>query len=80
MKGFKIVANEHHSFLITEDKDFGDLAIRDREPHNGILLIRRKRLNALEQIEIILELLLNRSEELDKQFSVLRDSNLIIRQ
>jgi predicted nuclease of predicted toxin-antitoxin system len=74
-----IIATERHSFLITEDKDFGDLAIRDSKPHNGILLIRRKRLNALEQIDIIMDIISNRSEELDKHFSVLRDNNLIIR-
>ena len=74
------IAIERHSYLITEDKDFGDLAIRDRKPHNGILLVRRKRLKALEQIEIILDVLLNRSEELYNKFSVLRDNNLIIRE
>lgn len=74
------IAIERHSFLITEDKDFGDLAIRDQKPHHGILLIRRKRLKALEQIEIILGVLLNRSEELYNTFSVLRDNNLVIRE
>jgi predicted nuclease of predicted toxin-antitoxin system len=74
-----IIATQRNSFLITEDKDFGDLAIRDNKPHNGILLIRRKRLTALEQIEVIMDILLNRSEELNKCFSVLRDGNLIIR-
>ena len=73
------IATERHSFLITEDKDFGDLAIRDNKPHNGILLIRRKRLKALEQIYIVMDIILNRSEELNKHFSVLRDNNLIIR-
>ena len=74
------IANERQSFLITEDKDFGDLAIRDHEPHQGILLIRRKRITALEQIEIILDLLLMGSAELSKHFSVLRDRNLVIRE
>ena len=74
------IANERQSFLITEDKDFGDLAIRDREPHHGILLIRRKRITALEQIEIILYLLSTRSSELSHKFSVLRDMNLVIRE
>ncbi len=75
-----IIATERNSFLITEDKDFGDLAIRDSKPHNGILLIRRKRLKALEQIDIIMDIILNRSEELKQHFSVIRDNNLIIRQ
>jgi predicted nuclease of predicted toxin-antitoxin system len=73
------IAIERDSFLITEDKDFGDLAIRDSKPHNGVLLIRRKRLKALEQIDIIMDILVTRSEELNKNFSVLRDNNLIIR-
>jgi predicted nuclease of predicted toxin-antitoxin system len=31
------ISTERQSFLITEDKDFGDLAIRDKKPHHGIL-------------------------------------------
>ena len=75
-----LVANERQSFLITEDKDFGELAIRDNEPHKGILLIRRKKLSALEQIDIVFDLLSSRSSELVNRFSVLRDKNLIIRE
>ena len=73
------IANERNSFLITEDKDFGDLAIRDHEPHCGILLIRRKRIPALDQSYIVVNLLTTRSEELINRFSVLRDKNLVIR-
>ena len=73
------IANNRNSFLITEDKDFGDLAIRDNEPHQGILLIRRKRITALEQIEIVLDLLTSRLSELTNRFSVLRDKVLVIR-
>lgn len=74
------IANERQSFLITEDKDFGDLAIRDQQPHQGILLIRRKRITAIEQIEIITYLLDTRLPELAYRFSVLRDRNLVIRE
>ena len=74
------IANERQSFLITEDKDFGDLAIRDQQPHHGILLMRRKRTTALEQIEIVFDLLSNRLPELMNHFSVLRENNLIIRE
>lgn len=74
------IANERQSFLITEDKDFGDLAIRDHQPHQGILLIRRKRMTALEQIELVLDLLMTHSSELSCRFSVLRDTNLVIRE
>ena len=74
------IANERNAFLITEDKDFGDLAIRDHQPHQGILLIRRKRISSLEQIEIVLTLLKTHSAELINRFSVLRDKNLVIRE
>ncbi len=74
------IANERQSFLITEDKDFGNLAIRDHQPHQGILLIRRKRITVLEQIEIVINLLDTRLSELSHRFAVLRDRNLVIRE
>jgi predicted nuclease of predicted toxin-antitoxin system len=73
------VAIEKKSFLITEDKDFGALAIHEKLPHKGILLIRRKSTSAVEQCEIVLNLLQMRSKELSNHFSVLRDRRLIIR-
>ena len=73
------IAHERNAFLITEDKDFGNLAIRNRQPHNGILLIRRKNLTALEQTLIVLDLFLNRFDELKNHFSVLRDKRFSIR-
>jgi predicted nuclease of predicted toxin-antitoxin system len=74
------IAHDKNAFLITEDKDFGNLAIRNRLPHNGILLIRRKRLTALETAQIVLQILSTRFDELENHFSVLRDDKLIIRE
>ncbi len=74
------IAHDKNAFLITEDKDFGNLAIRNRLPHNGILLIRRKRMPALEIAQIVLNTLSTRFDELENHFSVLRDEKLIIRE
>jgi hypothetical protein len=38
-----------------------------------ILLIRRKNLTAIEQNQVVLELLLNRFDDLKDHFSVLKD-------
>lgn len=73
------IAHEKKSFLITEDKDFGNLAIRKHQPHNGILLIRRKNLTAVEINQIVLDLLLTRFDDLKDHFSVLKDKKLNIR-
>ena len=73
------IAHEKNAFLITEDKDFGNLAIRNQQPHNGILLIRRKNLTAIEQNLIVLNLLLTRFNDLKDHFSVLKDKKLNIR-
>ena len=41
--------------------------------------MRRKRTTALDQIEIVFDLLSNRFPELMNRFAVLREGNLIIR-
>ena len=73
------IAHERNAFLITEDKGFGNLAIKNRQPHNGILLIRRKNLTAIEQNQIVIEILLNRFDDLRDHFSVLKDKKLNVR-
>ncbi len=74
-----LLSNEKESFLITEDKDFGNLAIRNELAHQEILLTRRKSISAVEQSYLVLDILLNRSEDLLNHFSVLRDKKLAIR-
>ncbi|WP_421878296.1 DUF5615 family PIN-like protein [Marinoscillum sp.] len=34
------IAYSRKEILITEDKDFGELAFRQKEPHRGIILVR----------------------------------------
>ena len=56
------------SLLITEDKDFGELAYRLRLTHFGILLIRLSELPRLERIELASETIIKYYERLNNHF------------
>jgi predicted nuclease of predicted toxin-antitoxin system len=38
------VAHAHDAILLTEDKDFGDLVVRQRLPNHGVVLFRLNRI------------------------------------
>ncbi len=46
-------AHEHDRVLLTDDKDFGDLAFRDAQPHSGIVLIANGLTLAEEQQRVV---------------------------
>lgn len=59
------------AFLITEDKDFGELTYRLRKPNHGILLIRLPALTGLNKAAPVMEAIQNFDEKLMNAFSVL---------
>ncbi len=65
--------------LITEDKDFGELAYRLKMKHNGILLLRLSDIPKTERIELSLEIILEHHLKLLNHFSVLTKNGLRIR-
>ncbi len=57
--------------LLTEDKDFGELVIRLKKPHRGILLIRLAGFESGEKATIVAESVKQHFNEFKNAFSVL---------
>ena len=73
------ITNEKAAFLITEDKDFGELTFRFNSHHYGILLIRINDLNRIERTRYVCDLFEKYFEEMKGCFSVINSKRLKIR-
>jgi predicted nuclease of predicted toxin-antitoxin system len=73
------ISYNKNSILITEDKDFGELAYRLKLEHKGILLIRLNDIHRQKRIDLVLELIENYSDKLENKFSVLNKKGLRIK-
>ncbi len=74
------IATDNNAFLLTEDKDFGELVYRLKLKHNGILLVRFP--NNFDQdlkIEKIIKVILEKFEEIETHFSVLDENKLRVK-
>jgi predicted nuclease of predicted toxin-antitoxin system len=74
------IAVNDNAYLLTEDKDFGELVYRLHLPHKGILLVRfpnhyDPEIKAQKVVKTILE----KFEEIDGLFSVLDENRLRIK-
>jgi predicted nuclease of predicted toxin-antitoxin system len=67
------------AILLTNNKDFGDLVVRQGLPHSGIILLRLKKNNLDEISQIIINVLTKFGENLTTQFTVIRDKDVKIR-
>ena len=72
-------AFEQNALLLTEDKDFGELVVRLRLPHHGILLIRLGGFEPSFKIPLVLNALQNHFSEIASNFAVLNERRLRIR-
>lgn len=73
------IAAENQILLITEDKDFGELAYRLKLVHSGILLIRLSDTPRKERISIVADTIDKHFEKLRCNFSVINKSGLRIK-
>ncbi|MCB1089297.1 MAG: DUF5615 family PIN-like protein [Verrucomicrobiae bacterium] len=73
------LANREEATLITEDKDFGELAFRRRLIHRGVLLVRLVGLPAMTKASVILEAIAAHESELTGAFAVVSPGQLRIR-
>ena len=73
------IAAENQCLMITEDKDFGELAYRLKLVHRGILLIRLSDIARKERIALVVETIEKHFEMLQNNFSVLSKSGLRIK-
>lgn len=73
------MARKYQCLLITEDKDFGELAYRLNRSHFGIFLIRLGNLPRIDRIETTIETLTDHFEKITDRFSVLTHNGLRIK-
>jgi predicted nuclease of predicted toxin-antitoxin system len=73
------IANQYGALLLTEDKDFGDLVIRDRRKATGVLLVRLEGFTPLERAEVIARVVREHGEYLLKAFTVIKPRLVRIR-
>jgi len=72
-------AFENNLLLVTEDKDFGELAYRLKMKHKGILLIRMAEISREERLKVIPQMIKDYFDKLSDNFSVLTSSGLRIK-
>ena len=74
------IANEQDYIIITNDKDFGELAFKDNKHHKGIILLRLSDERSQNKIQVLGEILEKYSQDLHSNFVVAtEDSVRIIR-
>ncbi|OQX76068.1 MAG: hypothetical protein B6D61_09350 [Bacteroidetes bacterium 4484_249] len=73
------IAVERKCLLITEDKDFGELAYRLKLEHKGILLIRLSDILRKDRIELATKIIEKYFDKLKNNFSVLNKRGLRIK-
>ena len=73
------LAFTQNRILITQDKDFGELVFRLRQPHHGIILIRLEGYSPQLKGEIVSQLILKHETELSNNFSVIQPNVIRIR-
>ncbi|MEQ1666622.1 MAG: DUF5615 family PIN-like protein [Bdellovibrionales bacterium] len=72
-------AFDQKALLLTEDKDFGELVVRLRLPHHGILLLRLGGFEPAFKIPLVLNALQKHFSEISSNFAVLNERKLRIR-
>lgn len=72
-------ANREGSMLITEDKDFGELAFRQNLLHLGVILLRLAGIPAANKAALLLDLLEHHAGEMHGSFVVLSHGQIRIR-
>jgi len=72
-------ANENHALLVTEDKDFGELAYRQALVHGGVVLVRLMGLSSSTKATTVAEVFEAHSSELLDAFTVISPGMVRIR-
>jgi predicted nuclease of predicted toxin-antitoxin system len=74
------ITTTKNAFLLTEDKDFGELVYRLKLPHTGILLVRFP--NGYDpdlKAAIVVKTIIEKFDEIDNYFSVLNENKLRVK-
>lgn len=73
------LANAGRALLLTSDKDFGELVIRQRLIHAGVVLFRLAGLSMLHKSHIISESLAAHGNEMQQAFMLITPGHIRIR-
>ncbi len=73
------IAMFEERFIITMDKDFGELIYKSKWTHSGVLLLRLEDERAKEKIKAIEAILKNYTPEIIDKFCVFKNNKLRIR-
>jgi predicted nuclease of predicted toxin-antitoxin system len=72
-------ANELMGFLLTQDKDFGELVFRQKLVHHGVVLLRLSGLSNQTKAELVADAFRERGADFTNAFSVISPSTIRIR-
>lgn len=73
------MANQHEAFLITADKDFGELVFRQQRLSAGVVLIRLMGLTPVAKARIVSAVIHDHAAELAQAFTVVSPGIVRIR-
>ena len=73
------IARNEDRILITNDRDFGELIIRDRRPHAGVILFRLRTQDPQAKLRRLEEVLADYGTRLD-QLLIVTDRRVRVRQ
>ncbi len=75
MSDEKIIAKayEEKYILLTNDKDFGELVIRQKKQHKGVILLRLKNERTENKIRIIQQLIEKYAEKIPNKFIIVTE-------
>jgi predicted nuclease of predicted toxin-antitoxin system len=65
--------------LVTNDKDFGELVFRGRQPHSGVLLLRLQDESSANRVRVVQTVLERYADRLHDSFIVATDGYVRIR-
>jgi len=73
------IAFEQHRLLVTEDKDFGELVVRQRKSSHGVVLVRLPGFSGAEKAEFVVTAVTAHGEELAGAFTVITSKAVRVR-
>lgn len=71
-------ANSEKWILITNDKDFGEKIFRDKQSHQGVVLLRLEDERARNKVASLQQLLENYSDKIENNFIVVTENQVRI--
>jgi len=78
-KDVLVAAHTDGRILITEDRDFGEMVIRQKLDVGGVMLLEMDRLSAISEADRIVEIVASHTDRLAKNLVVIEPGRIRIR-